>query len=85
LQARWLKNAAEEQRLAELASEKAALQAESQRRLDRERQRAEALTVRSSELESVIASLAGEIEELSGRRSCTQGRRGAPAAARRAA
>jgi septal ring factor EnvC (AmiA/AmiB activator) len=55
-------NAAEEQRLANLASEKAALQAESQRRLDRERERAEALSVRSSELESVIATLAKEIE-----------------------
>src|SRR5690606_23341667 len=53
-------NAAEEQRLANLASEKLALQQESQRRLDRERQRAEALSVRSSELESVIAALAGE-------------------------
>ncbi|MEQ8480141.1 MAG: peptidoglycan DD-metalloendopeptidase family protein [Hoeflea sp.] len=57
-------NAEEERRLAELATEKAALQAESQRRLERERERAEALTVRSSELESVIASLAGEIGEL---------------------
>ena len=57
-------NAAEEQRLANLASEKAALQEESQRRLDRERQRAEALSVRSSELESVIASLADEIVSL---------------------
>lgn len=57
-------NAAEEQRLANLASEKAALQEESQRRLDRERQRAEALSVRSSELESVIASLAKEIVSL---------------------
>jgi len=57
-------NAAEEQRLANLASEKAALQDESQRRLDRERQRAEALSVRSSELESVIATLAGEIVSL---------------------
>ncbi|MEQ8739345.1 MAG: peptidoglycan DD-metalloendopeptidase family protein, partial [Hoeflea sp.] len=57
-------NAEEERRLAELAVEKAALQAESQRRLERERERAEALTIRSAELESVIASLAGEIEEL---------------------
>jgi septal ring factor EnvC (AmiA/AmiB activator) len=57
-------NAAEEQRLANLAAEKAALQEESQRRLDRERQRAEALSVRSSELESVIASLAEEIVTL---------------------
>ncbi|VVT34753.1 Septal ring factor EnvC (AmiA/AmiB activator) [Hoeflea sp. EC-HK425] len=57
-------NAAEEQRLANLAAEKAALQQESQRRLDRERQRAEALSVRSSELESVIASLAEEIVSL---------------------
>ncbi|GAB5460902.1 murein hydrolase activator EnvC family protein [Hoeflea alexandrii] len=57
-------NAAEEQRLANLAAEKAALQEESQRRLDRERQRAEALSVRSSELESVIASLAEEIVSL---------------------
>lgn len=57
-------NAKEERRLAELAIEKAALQAESQRRLERERERAEALTNRSAELESVIASLAGEIEEL---------------------
>ncbi len=57
-------NAAEEQRLANLASEKAALQEESRRRLDRERQRAEALSVRSSELESVIAALADEITAL---------------------
>ncbi|WP_420407901.1 murein hydrolase activator EnvC family protein [Hoeflea sp.] len=57
-------NAEEERRLAELAVEKAALQAESQRRLERERKRAEALTVRSAELEATIASLAGEIEEL---------------------
>lgn len=57
-------NAAEEQRLANLASEKAALHEESRRRLDRERQRAEALTVRSGELESVIASLADEITAL---------------------
>ena len=57
-------NAAEEQRLAELASEKAALQQESQKRLERERERAEALSVRSSELESVIATLADEIAEL---------------------
>ncbi|WP_052161353.1 peptidoglycan DD-metalloendopeptidase family protein [Hoeflea sp. BAL378] len=57
-------NAAEEQRLAELASEKSALQAESQKRLERERTRAEALSVRSSELESVIATLADEIAEL---------------------
>ncbi len=57
-------NAAEEQRLANLASEKAALQEESQRRLQRERQRAEALSVRSGELESVIATLADEIVSL---------------------
>jgi len=57
-------NAAEEQRLANLASEKIALQQESQRRLDRERERAEALSVRSGELESVIAALAGEITSL---------------------
>jgi len=57
-------NATEEQRLADLASEKAALQDESQRRLDRERERAEALSVRSGELESVIASLASEIVSL---------------------
>ncbi len=57
-------NAAEEKRLAELATEKVALQAESRRRLIREQTRAEALTVRSSELESVIASLADEIEDL---------------------
>lgn len=58
------KNAEEEQRLASLASEKAALQEESARRLERERQRAEALSVRSSELESVIATLADEIVAL---------------------
>ncbi|WP_417413348.1 murein hydrolase activator EnvC family protein [Hoeflea sp.] len=58
------KNAEEEQRLASLASEKAALQEESSRRLERERQRAEALSVRSSELESVIATLADEIVAL---------------------
>lgn len=57
-------NASEEQRLADLASEKIALQAESQRRLERERARAEALSVRSSELETVIAALASEITEL---------------------
>jgi len=57
-------NAAEEQRLANLAAEKIALQAESQRRLERERARAEALSVRSSELETVIASLAEEITSL---------------------
>ena len=57
-------NAAEEQHLANLAAEKGALQEESQRRLDRERQRAEALSVRSNELESVIAALAGEIVAL---------------------
>lgn len=57
-------NAAEEQRLAELASEKIALQAESQRRLERERLRAEALSVRSGELETVIATLADEITSL---------------------
>lgn len=57
-------NEAEEQRLADLASEKIALQAESQRRLERERQRAAALSVRSGELESVIATLAGEIVSL---------------------
>ena len=57
-------NAEEEERLASLASEKAALQEESSRRLERERQRAEALSVRSSELESVIATLANEITAL---------------------
>ncbi|MEM5470618.1 murein hydrolase activator EnvC [Hoeflea sp. AS60] len=57
-------NADEEQRLANLVSEKAALQEESRRRLDRERQRAEALSVRSGELESVIATLADEIGSL---------------------
>ncbi|MDF1609176.1 peptidoglycan DD-metalloendopeptidase family protein [Hoeflea sp. YIM 152468] len=64
LTAALARNEAEEQRLAELASEKTALQAESQRRLDRERERAEALSVRSAELESVIATLAGEIVSL---------------------
>ncbi|AKI03108.1 membrane-bound metallopeptidase [Hoeflea sp. IMCC20628] len=57
-------NAAEEQRLANLASEKTALLAESQRRIELERQRAEALSVRSDQLESVIASLADEIDSL---------------------
>lgn len=57
-------NDAEEQRLAELASEKVALEAESRRRLERERQRAQALSVRSAELEAVIATLAVEIEQL---------------------
>lgn len=57
-------NEAEERRLAELASEKMALEAESRRRLDRERQRAEALSVRSAELEAVIATLATEIDRL---------------------
>lgn len=57
-------NAEEEERLASLASEKAALQEESSRRLERERQRAQALSVRSSELESVIATLADEITAL---------------------
>lgn len=57
-------NEAEEQHLADLASEKIELQAESQRRLERERERAEALSVRSAELESVIATLAGEIVSL---------------------
>lgn len=57
-------NAEEEQRLANLVAEKSALQTESQRRLDRERSRAEALSVRSGELESVIAALAGEIGAL---------------------
>ena len=57
-------NAAEEQRLANLAAEKSALQEESRRRLDRERERAEALSVRSGELESVIAALADEITAL---------------------
>jgi len=58
------KNAEEEQRLASLASEKTALQEESSRRLERERQRAEALSVRSGELESVITTLADEIVAL---------------------
>lgn len=57
-------NAEEEQRLASLASEKTALQEESSRRLERERQRAEALSVRSGELESVITTLANEIVAL---------------------
>ncbi len=57
-------NAEEEQRLANLASEKAALQEQSSRRLERERERAEALSVRSTELESVIARLADEIVSL---------------------
>ena len=57
-------NTAEEQRLANLASEKIALQAESQRRLERERDRADALSVRSGELETVIAALADEINSL---------------------
>lgn len=57
-------NQAEEQRLANLAMEKIALQAESQRRFERERKRAEALSVRSGELETVIATLADEIVSL---------------------
>jgi len=57
-------NDAEEQRLSNLAAEKVALHAESERRLEREQQRAQALTERSAELESVIASLAGEIETI---------------------
>ena len=57
-------NAEEEERLASLASEKAALQQESSRRLERERQRAEALSIRSGELESVITTLADEIVAL---------------------
>ena len=57
-------NAAEEQRLANLAAEKLALQAESERRLERERLRAEALSERSGKLEAVIASLAEEIVTL---------------------
>ncbi|MGJ8572351.1 MAG: murein hydrolase activator EnvC family protein [Hoeflea sp.] len=58
------RNAEEEQRLASLASEKTALQEESSRRLERERKRAEALSVRSNELESVITTLADEIVAL---------------------
>ena len=57
-------NAAEEQRLSNLSAEKAALQEESRRRLERERQRAEALSVRSGELETAIAALASEITSL---------------------
>ena len=64
LAAALAENEAEEQRLANLAAEKIALQAESQRRFDRERARAEALSVRSAELEGVIATLAGEIVSL---------------------
>lgn len=54
-------NSAEEVRLANLAADKRALQVESQRRLDHERRRAEALSVRSSELETVIGALEQEI------------------------
>ncbi|MEP3438705.1 MAG: peptidoglycan DD-metalloendopeptidase family protein [Hoeflea sp.] len=57
-------NAAQEQRLANLASEKIALQVESQRRPERERERAEALSVRSGELEAGISALADEIASL---------------------
>ncbi|SOE16771.1 septal ring factor EnvC (AmiA/AmiB activator) [Hoeflea halophila] len=64
LAAALAENSEEEERLARLASEKAALHEQSRRRLERERQRAEALSVRSSELEAVIATLAGEIVSL---------------------
>lgn len=57
-------NAIEEQRLNNLASEKTALLVESQRRIGLERDRAETLSGRSAELETVIATLAGEIVSL---------------------
>ncbi|KJS20928.1 MAG: membrane protein, partial [Hoeflea sp. BRH_c9] len=64
LAAALAENAAEEQRLGNLASEKTALLVESQRRIGLERDRAETLSVRSAELETVIASLADEIVSL---------------------
>lgn len=57
-------NALEEERLSALATEKVALQAESERRLEMERERADNLSEKSTELETLIASLETEIGSL---------------------
>lgn len=57
-------NAVEEKRLSALVTEKVALQAESERRLELERQRADNLAEKSTELETLISSLETEIDSL---------------------
>lgn len=57
-------NSKEQERLTAVAAEKAALQAESERRLERERKRAAALDERSAELERVISGLETQISRL---------------------